>query len=70
MQLYPTYPKRLRGLLLVTALVPIALPSIHAFVFGQGDLKGSFDTTVSVGSLYRINDPDPQFYGLTAGGQQ
>ena len=37
----------------------------HAFSFGQGDFKGSFDTTLSAGALYRLTDPDPSLYGLT-----
>ena len=41
------------GLALVLGLAPAA----RAFVFDSGDFKGSFDTTISVGGLYRINDP-------------
>lgn len=37
----------------------------QAFVFALGDAKGSFDTTISVGTLYRLNDPDPALYGIT-----
>ena len=40
-------------------------PAARAFVFDQGDFKGSFDTTISVGTLYRLGNPDPQLYGLT-----
>jgi hypothetical protein len=45
-------------------------PAARAFVFELGEAKGSFDTTVSVGGLYRINDPDRTYYGLAAGGDQ
>jgi hypothetical protein len=41
-------------------------PAARAFVFEFGDVKGSFDTTVSVGSLYRLNDPDPTYYSITS----
>jgi hypothetical protein len=45
-------------------------PAARAFLFELGPVKGSFDTTLSVGSLYRLNDPDRQYYGLTNGGLQ
>lgn len=44
------------------ALTP---PPGRAVQFTAGDLKGNFDTTLSVGALYRINDPDPDFYGTS-----
>lgn len=50
------------GLALALGLVPAA----RALVFEIGDAKGSFDTTLSIGGLYRLNDPDPQFYGVTS----
>jgi hypothetical protein len=37
----------------------------RAIVFQYGDLKGSFDTTFSVGGLVRLANPDPALYGLT-----
>ncbi|MDP1578860.1 MAG: DUF1302 domain-containing protein [Candidatus Didemnitutus sp.] len=43
----------------------VALPVSQAFVFELGEIKGSFDTTLSVGGLYRLNDPSPDNYGLT-----
>ncbi len=48
------------GLVITFGLAPAA----RAFVFDFGDVKGSFDTTLSVGGLYRLNSPDPQLYGL------
>jgi len=45
-------------------------PTARAFLFDLGDAKGSFDTTISVGGLYRLNDPDPSLYGLASGGLQ
>jgi hypothetical protein len=39
--------------------------SLRAVVFENGDLKGSFDTTLSVGMLIRVDNPDPALYGLT-----
>jgi hypothetical protein len=52
----------LAGLALALGLAPAA----RAFVFAFGDVKGSFDTTVSVGGLYRLNDPDPTYYSITS----
>jgi len=51
--------------LAATALALGLAPAARAFVFDVGDFKGTFDTTVSVGGLYRLNNPDPQLYGLT-----
>ena len=41
-------------------------PAARAFVFAFGDVKGSFDTTVSIGGLHRLNDPDPTYYSITS----
>jgi len=43
----------------------ICLPGVHAFQFTQGELKGSFDSTFSLGALYRLNDPHPDNYGTS-----
>jgi len=50
------------ALAIISATAPIA----RAFVFEVGEFKGSFDTTLSVGGLYRLNNPDPQLYGITS----
>ncbi len=44
--------------------------AVRAVVFQSGDLKGSFDTTISVGSLFRLSNPDPNFFATSAGGKQ
>ncbi len=54
-----------RPFLAVLAIVSTAVPSAWAFVFEIGEIKGSFDTTLSVGGLYRLNDPDAALYGIT-----
>jgi hypothetical protein len=56
----------LAGLAVALSIAPIA----RAVLFEFGDAKGSFDTTLSVGGLYRLGDPDPALYGLASGGQQ
>jgi hypothetical protein len=38
----------------------------HAVPFAFGELKGSFDSTLSFGGLYRLGDPHPDFYSITA----
>src|SRR4051812_23158679 len=55
---------------LISGLICTALTPLHAFVFEVGDVKGSFDTTVSVGGLYRIGEPSPAYYSISAGGLQ
>jgi len=39
--------------------------SVHAFVFALGGVNGSLDTTLSVGVLDRLQNPDPSLYGIT-----
>ncbi len=53
---------------LFTALVAasVVVPSARAFVFEIGEVKGSLDTTLSVGGLYRLNDPDPALYSISS----
>ncbi len=54
-----------RGVL--TAFVTLALltPTARAVPFAIGELKGNFDSTLSFGGLYRLKDPDPNYYGTT-----
>lgn len=42
--------------------------SLSAVTFSTGELGGSFDTTLSIGGIYRLDDPDPDLYGRTNGG--
>jgi len=59
-------PHRLR--VQTAALLACALalaPVTRAVVFQWGEVKGSFDTTLSAGVLGRLDDPDPQLYGIT-----
>ncbi len=53
----------------IPAILALALalaPALQAVVFQWGDVKGSFDTTISVGGLYRINNPDAAYYSITS----
>ncbi len=40
-------------------------PSVQAFPFSHGEIKGNFDTTLSFGGLYRLKNPSPDYYGTT-----
>ena len=55
--------------LLAGAFTLPATPTL-AIQFSKGELKGSFDSTLSFGGLYRLQNPDPAFYGKANGGQQ
>lgn len=41
------------------------LTSARAIQFSSGELSGSFDTTFSIGGLYRLNDPSPMLYATS-----
>jgi hypothetical protein len=58
--------RRLRAQAIAVLSALVAGPALQAFVFELGEVKGSFDTTVSVGSLYRLQDPNPDYYGISA----
>ena len=58
--------RQISALGVVCALASLAVPPLRAFQFASGELKGSFDTTISVGGLYRLNNPNPAFYGTTS----
>jgi hypothetical protein len=50
---------------LTACFVLAAIRPVQAFVFASGEVSGSFDTTLSVGILSRLHNPDPGLYGLT-----
>ena len=52
------------SLFALAALVSI-VPPAQALQFTLGELKGNFDTTLSAGALYRLKDPDPEFFGTS-----
>jgi hypothetical protein len=56
-------------LALAVALALSAVPA-HAFTFESesGEVKGSFDTTLSIGASWRMQDRDPALIGITNGG--
>jgi Protein of unknown function (DUF1302). len=42
--------------------------SAHAFEFGDGDLTGSFDTTLTAAAAWRVQARDPALIGIANGG--
>lgn len=56
---------RTKSVCTALALSLLGALSAQAFQFGDGDFKGSFDTTLSLGGLYRLSNPDPDLYGLS-----
>ncbi|MDA0191217.1 MAG: DUF1302 family protein [Proteobacteria bacterium] len=54
------------------AAVAVALAagtsSAMAFEFKSGELSGSFDTTVSAGALWRMDNRDPALVSISNGG--
>lgn len=53
---------------LVASLAVLAAsfaPPVRALEFDSGNLKISFDSTLSAGALYRLNDPSADLYGIT-----
>ena len=56
-------PARAAALLL--GLGALLVPTAPAFQFSKGDLTGSLDSTFSVGGLFRVDNPNPLFYGTS-----
>ncbi|MEI6053022.1 MAG: DUF1302 family protein, partial [Opitutaceae bacterium] len=54
----------LAGAVATLALITCATTS-HAFQFAYGELKGSFDSTLSVGAMYRLQDPSAVYYATS-----
>ncbi|MBW1900746.1 MAG: DUF1302 family protein [Deltaproteobacteria bacterium] len=57
------------GLLLVLPTFLVFALTAHAFQFGKDDLKGSFDTTVSYGLSWRVQDKKGELIGTANGGR-
>lgn len=51
------------------ALAVILATPAHAFRFGEGDLTGSLDTTLSYGITWRVQGQDPKLIGTANGGE-
>lgn len=61
----PSVVSRSRAALaLAVGLAALTAPA-QAFQFSSGELRGSFDSTFSIGALYRLQDPNAAYYGTT-----
>lgn len=57
--------------LLVVVCAPLLSPApLLALQFDFGEVTVGLDTTVSLGGSYRLDDPNPVFYGTGSGGGQ
>mgnify|MGYP001550240078 FL=1 len=57
---------RVRPLLVCLATFAWSTLPLCAFQFELGQVKGSFDSTISYGILDRLNNPSPTYYGVTS----
>ena len=58
--------RQLGSTVLVSGLcLALSASLASAFQFSSGQLKGSFDTTLSYGLIDRLQDPNPIYYGTT-----
>ncbi len=51
--------------LAATTALALLAPSSRAVQFANGELSGSFDSTISFGALYRLHEPVASNYGTT-----
>ena len=54
-----------RAALIVAVGGALLVSTTRAVPFTLGEVKGSFDSTLSFGGLYRLNDPSPADYAVT-----
>jgi len=55
---------------LLALLLSAVTTEVSAFLFDLGEVKGSLDTTLTLGVSSRLSDPDRKFYGTASGGLQ
>jgi hypothetical protein len=64
-----TFRARVLRLATVFFVASAIAPSVHAIDFEAGGFKGSWDTTLSLGQLYRVQNPDLDLIGAANGGR-
>jgi len=74
MQCKKTPPVRLNRFLAGASVVALLAPIVvageaHAISFGEGELQGSLDTTLTVGALFRVQERDLDLVGVANGGR-
>ncbi|WP_162306057.1 DUF1302 domain-containing protein [Oleisolibacter albus] len=63
-------PRMLAGVSAVAILAPlVGAGEAQAVQFNRGDLSGSFDTTLTLGALFRVQSADPDLIGVANGGR-
>lgn len=64
----PLSPSLLSFFAFATLLMSSVAQPAAAVDFEKGELEGSWDTTLSWGTQFRLDDPDPRLIGLPSGG--
>ncbi len=59
-------PRALNRLAVAAAALALLAPGARAMKLASGDVEVKFDSTLSFGGLYRLSDPNPDFYSTTA----
>ncbi len=59
---------RVSRIVVIATLLLLAVAPAMAVDFKKGDLEGSWDTTISWGTQFRLEDPDLRLIGLPSGG--
>ncbi len=70
MQNLVSLPVRVGRVLVASFILTGLTTAARALVFEFADVKATFDSTLSVGGLYRLNNPDRDLYGTANGGRQ
>ena len=65
---HPCWANCRRVLIHTVLLLPLHSATAYAFEFSQGELTGNFDTTVSIGAAWRVEQRDPSLIGIANGG--
>jgi len=65
MKLIHSFTHRAKPAIFAALALSVLPITARAVVFKLGEAKGSFDTTLSLGGLYRLHDPDPTSYSIS-----
>ena len=57
------FKRRPVSAIVAAALLGLGAGPAFAIEFSNGELTGSFDTTISYGATWRVDDPDPENLG-------
>ena len=59
-------PRALNRLAIAAAALALLPSGARAVKLASGDVEVKFDSTLSFGGLYRLSDPNPDFYATTS----